>query len=490
MPEDRSERSPRSARRGASHVEILVIVGVVGTLGLAAIRLLGDASGDKAGRQAGCLQSFSCADGQGSSSVLDGLVGASSSSRPTEEQPSDGVGITPWNADGVMPASVMTAATPPPPPAPAPEPTPTPAPPQGGGTLADFLAALPSAETNPAARVEGLVTIASAVFAELDSASNPPSAARAAELLAALEYLDAQGQAIDQQSWSNNALSAEDYVRIVAASSQLDRFARSGREREFQVRAAESNEGALGNFAKGFFVDGAWGTLEGIGNAVLHPIVTGEALVTAVSHPIVTLGAMKDGLVASWKESPARVLGGGFFTVVTAPLTATKGGQVATLLRETSGAAHLVDDLTSVGVPAVRALTRAEAALARMDALPGSAIVGVVDVKTGQIVYHSSRPRWMSGEDAPPGFLPTNGGHTIAYTELTGRAPTWGAGGDVIAFTITREGLKWKSGSVNDILTGNVEGPWWMQEEAIPILESEFGDVIRHPETRWPDGLE
>jgi hypothetical protein len=457
----RPKRSPRSARRGTSYVEVLVIVGVVGTAGLAAVRLLGDASGDKAGKQAGCLQSFSCADGQGSS-ALDGLM-ASGSSRPTEEPPPA--------ADGIAP---------------------TPAPAQGGRTLADYLAALPSAETAPAARVEGLVTIGSAVYAELDSASNPPSAERAAQLLSVLEALRTQGQAIDQQSWSNHALSAAEVARIAAASVELERFARNGREREAQVRAAASTaiQDGFKDFVAGFFVDGAWGTLKGIGSAILHPISTGEGLVTAVRHPIVTLGAVKNELVASWQESPARLIGGGFFSVVTAPLTATKSGQVAALLREANAAVRLAEHVGPGLGPAARALTRAEAALARMDALPGSAIVGVVDTRTGEIVYHSSRPRWMSGEEAPPGFLPTNGGHTIAYRELTGREPTWGAGGDVIAFTITREGVKWKSGSVNDILTGAVEGPYWMQEAALPFLEREFGEVVAHPETRWPDGLE
>lgn len=53
----------RARRRGMSYVEVLVIVAVVLTLGLLAIRLLGESQGKQADREANCILNLSCAAG-------------------------------------------------------------------------------------------------------------------------------------------------------------------------------------------------------------------------------------------------------------------------------------------------------------------------------------------------------------------------------------------------------------------------------------------
>jgi hypothetical protein len=71
LPAKPSKRSVR----GAAYVEILVIVGIIVTLGLLAVKMLADASSDKADKQASCMQSMTCANGAGSTGGAPAMAG-------------------------------------------------------------------------------------------------------------------------------------------------------------------------------------------------------------------------------------------------------------------------------------------------------------------------------------------------------------------------------------------------------------------------------
>lgn len=119
---------------------------------------------------------------------------------------------------------------------------------------------------------------------------------------------------------------------------------------------------------------------------------------------------------------------------------------------------------------------KAKDALARVEQYPGAAVVGVIDTKTGQMTYANSVPRDWEGP-RPDGFLPVNGGHRTMYEQLTGKPAVPSSGGDVVAFTITDQGATFKSGSVNDYLHNNIDGPSWLTEAATPHLQREFGTL-------------
>ena len=85
--------------------------------------------------------------------------------------------------------------------------------------------------------------------------------------------------------------------------------------------------------ATGFFVDGLWGTVAGIGGAVMHPVETVEGLAYAVTHPRETASAIKEEISFAWHDNPQRFVGAGIFDVVTLPFAATKGTKVATAAR-------------------------------------------------------------------------------------------------------------------------------------------------------------
>ena len=89
--------------------------------------------------------------------------------------------------------------------------------------------------------------------------------------------------------------------------------------------------GNVGSFGKGFFVDGVWGTVVGVGTMVAHPIDTAKGIGNAIAHPIDTATGAWDGITKAWDEDPARVLGGGLFQVVTivGPGAIAKVGTVA-----------------------------------------------------------------------------------------------------------------------------------------------------------------
>jgi len=87
--------------------------------------------------------------------------------------------------------------------------------------------------------------------------------------------------------------------------------------------------GTTADVAKGFFVDGLWGTVKGIGTAIANPIDTVSGIASAVAHPIDTASAIKQAVVTAWDENPERLVGAGIFEVLTLPVAAAKGAKVA-----------------------------------------------------------------------------------------------------------------------------------------------------------------
>lgn len=107
-----------------------------------------------------------------------------------------------------------------------------------------------------------------------------------------------------------------------------------------------------GDIAAGFFVDGLWGTVKGVGTAIIHPVDTVTNIGSAIAHPINTATAIKDGIVTAWNENPERLIGAGLFEVVTLPIAATKGAKVAeaaTVVEEAGKAARAAERLAEAG---------------------------------------------------------------------------------------------------------------------------------------------
>ena len=118
------------------------------------------------------------------------------------------------------------------------------------------------------------------------------------------------------------------------------------------------------------------------------------------------------------------------------------------------------------------------AALRRMAAHEGSAIIGVVNVRTGEMTYENSVARNFSGPTRPEGFRPVNGGHAEMYERMTGASPmaNYGRGGDVVAFTVRDDGtISFKSMGVNENVHRNIDLPSDLQGLAAPHIEREFG---------------
>ena len=107
--------------------------------------------------------------------------------------------------------------------------------------------------------------------------------------------------------------------------------------------------GVTSSVAKGFFVDGAWGTVTGVWQIVRHPIITGKSIWYAATHWDQTWNAIKDSVSKAWEEDPARLIGAGIFEVVTAPVAVLKGSKVGKVakvvdkLDEAADAAKLLD---------------------------------------------------------------------------------------------------------------------------------------------------
>ena len=127
--------------------------------------------------------------------------------------------------------------------------------------------------------------------------------------------------------------------------------------------AAESKGfwGSTGDIAKGFFVDGLWGTVTGIGHAVIHPIDTVTGIGHVIAHPIDSGIAIKDGLVQAWNDNPERLVGAGIFEIVTLPLAAAKVEKVAKV-------AEVAEKVGEVAAVASKA-AKAEKAAAELEAL-------------------------------------------------------------------------------------------------------------------------
>lgn len=96
---------------------------------------------------------------------------------------------------------------------------------------------------------------------------------------------------------------------------------------------------------KGFFVDGAWGTVTGVWHIVTNPVDTAKGLWTAVTNPVDTWNAIKDGVVTAWKEDPARLIGAGLFEVVTLPVAGLKAAKASKLATATK----VVDKVDDAG---------------------------------------------------------------------------------------------------------------------------------------------
>lgn len=120
-----------------------------------------------------------------------------------------------------------------------------------------------------------------------------------------------------------------------------------------------------GDIAAGFFVDGLWGTVTGVGTAIAHPIDTVTSIGSAIAHPISTASAVRDNIATAWNQNPERFIGAGVFEVLTLPVAATKGAKVAKAaaiveesaetaragekLAEVAGAVKRVDDAPAIG---------------------------------------------------------------------------------------------------------------------------------------------
>ncbi len=126
-------------------------------------------------------------------------------------------------------------------------------------------------------------------------------------------------------------------------------------------KAASAGNGAL-SLGKGFFVDGAWGTVKG----------TWDLGVGLVTEPRQTLGSLKDGVVGvvtdpvgtardvganlkkQWNEDPMRLVGAGIFQVI----PASKVGALGKL-----GGATKAAEAVATEARAAQALTKTESAV-------------------------------------------------------------------------------------------------------------------------------
>ena len=170
-----------------------------------------------------------------------------------------------------------------------------------------------------------------AAFAELDDPASPPTGQRARELEAFITHAANTLADREMAAWRSGA-DVEATMRLSQQAMDAAGFARRARERAFQVRAAENS--VAGDVVRGFFVDGAWGTVVGLYNVVRHPIQTAEGIGTAIAHPIRTYEAVRDGLAQRWEENPSRLVGAGIFEVVSLVVAPTKVARVSRVAEE------------------------------------------------------------------------------------------------------------------------------------------------------------
>ncbi|MFC4329738.1 hypothetical protein ACFPC0_18430 [Streptomyces andamanensis] len=193
------------------------------------------------------------------------------------------------------------------------------------------------------------------------------------------------------------------------------------------------------NFAKGFFVDGVWGTVRGLGTLVgvdgwdaagqawkgLGQLLTGVAL--TVVAPAAYWTASDDRLPAwlrdsrravketgkallawdEWGKNPARAAGAVTFNVLTTVLTggagtAAKTGSVAKAISLAGRAGRLVDPMTYVARTAGVGLTRVGDVLASLRAVTKGTYVELAG-RTYRIV---DQP--LAREELPAGLTPEN----------------------------------------------------------------------------------
>jgi len=219
----------------------------------------------------------------------------------------------------------------------------------------------PTSEGSPPGQPNGaqLMLQAFEAFRELDDPAEPPTAERARELIALIEAHAAQLSAMEMASYTTPGLTSEEVYAFAYFASETNNLARRGRDRAFQVVAAENS--TVDDVLAGFFVDGAWGTVTGVWGAVTHPIDTVTGVWHAGTHPVETYNAVTGALATQWEENPSRLLGAGIFEVVTifvAPAKVARATDVAGDVADLGRATRVVEaaeDLCPAGICSVPA---------------------------------------------------------------------------------------------------------------------------------------
>jgi len=243
--------------------------------------------------------------------------------------------------------------------------------------------------------------------------------------------------------------------------------------------------GTTADVAKGFFVDGLWGTVKGIGSAIAHPVDTVTGIGHAIAHPIATASAIKEGVVTAWNENPERLVGAGIFEVLTLPVAAAKGAKVvgvASKLDDVGDAARAADRLADAAKAADRGADASKAADRVADAskAAGKAPDCIGGICTaGNCFAAGTRVSTLDG-DVPIDAI-AEGDMVLGRDEDSGAtAPRKVAR---VFVTPDREvlelGLESDDGAV-DRLTVTPEHPFWREGQGfVPVASLAPGDAVR-----------